>query len=132
LSDINVLVKHLSENSDKLKNAAEKSMVCIFSPSCAFTDISCNGGLSSSYIATKESEVVVERKLLFLKEQMEYRLVCNNVQPMRQLLMFQSQKQSSFMIQLKSLVALGQSAYMNQILTFASQATCGIIHQKPF
>jgi len=44
LSDINVLVKHLSENSDKLKNAAEKSMVCIFSPSCAFTDISCNGG----------------------------------------------------------------------------------------
>lgn len=64
-----MLEKHLFENSYKLMNTAEKAMVRLFSPYPTFTVISCNGGESSSYIAAK---VVAERKLICLKEQMEY------------------------------------------------------------
>jgi len=71
LSELNALARHLSENSDQLRNTTEKAMVHLFSPSPTFTVISCNGGdgvASSSYAAAKESKVVVERKLLCLKE----------------------------------------------------------------
>ena len=67
-----MLVRYLSENSDQLRNTAIKAMVHLFSPSPTFTDISCNGGGSSSYAAAKESKVVMKRKLLCLKEQMDY------------------------------------------------------------
>jgi hypothetical protein len=70
-----VLVRYLSENSDQLRNTAIKAMVHLFSPSPTFTNISCNGGdgvASSSYAAAKESKVVMKRKLLCLKEQMDY------------------------------------------------------------
>ncbi len=49
-------------------------MVCLFSPSPTFIDISTSGGggESYSYKAAKESKVVMERKLLCVKEQIEY------------------------------------------------------------
>jgi hypothetical protein len=75
LTELNVLARHLSENSAKLMNTAEIAMVHLFSPYPTFTDISCNGGdgvASSSYAAAKECKVFVERKLLCLKEQMDY------------------------------------------------------------
>jgi len=77
LSELYVLARHLSENSDQLRNTAEKAMVHLFSPSPTFTDISCNasdGVSSSSYAVAKASKVVVERKLLCLKEQMDYHI----------------------------------------------------------
>jgi hypothetical protein len=54
------------------RDVSEKDMVHLFSPSPTFTDISCNGGGSSSYAAAKESKVAVDSKLLCLKEQMDY------------------------------------------------------------
>ncbi len=49
-------------------------MVRLFSPYPTFTDISISGGggESYSYKAAKESKVVMERKLLCIKEQIEY------------------------------------------------------------
>jgi hypothetical protein len=52
---IDMLTKHLADNSDRLTNEKEKAMVHLFSPSPTFTDISCSGGGESpSYIAAKE------------------------------------------------------------------------------
>ena len=46
-------------------------MVRLFSPSPTFTDIS-SSNESSSLAAGKETKIVVERKLLCLKEQIEF------------------------------------------------------------
>jgi hypothetical protein len=71
---IDMLMKRLSDNSDRLTNETEKAMVRLFSPSPTFTDISNSGGggESYSYLAARESKVVMERKLLCVKEQIEY------------------------------------------------------------
>jgi hypothetical protein len=72
LSQIDLLTRRLSENSDRLTNTTEKAMVRLFSPSPTFTDVSSSVNETASYVAAKEVKVVVERKLLCLKEQIEY------------------------------------------------------------
>jgi hypothetical protein len=72
MSQIDMLSRHLSENSDRLTSTTEKVMVCLFSPSPTFTDISSSVNETASYVAAKEDKVVVERKLLCPKEQIEY------------------------------------------------------------
>jgi hypothetical protein len=47
-------------------------MVRLFSPSPSFTDVSSSVNETASYVAAKEVKVVVERKLLCLKEQIDY------------------------------------------------------------
>ena len=73
LSQIDLLTRRLSENSDRLTNTTEKAMVGLFSPSPTFTDVSASvSNKTSSYVAAKERKVDSERKLLFLKEQIDY------------------------------------------------------------
>jgi hypothetical protein len=51
----------------------EKAMVRFFPPSPTFTDVSASvTNETSSYVTAKERKVDSERKLLFLKEQIEY------------------------------------------------------------
>jgi hypothetical protein len=72
LSQIDMLNRCLSYNSDRSTTMMEKVMVHLFSPSPTFTEVSGAGNDSDPYVAAKESKVVVERKRLCLKEQMEY------------------------------------------------------------
>jgi len=68
LSQIDLLTRRLSENSDRLTNTTEKAMVRLFSPSPTFTDVSASvSNETSSYVAAKERKVDSERKLLFLR-----------------------------------------------------------------
>jgi hypothetical protein len=71
LSQIDLLTHHLSDNSDRLTATTEKAMVRLFSPSPTFIEVS-GGNDASSLAAAKEAKVVVERKLLCLKEQIEF------------------------------------------------------------
>jgi hypothetical protein len=71
LSQIDLLMRRLSENSDRLTSTTEKAMVRLFLPSPTFMDVS-TAGTESAYVATKECKVTVERKLLCVKEQIEY------------------------------------------------------------
>ena len=71
LSQIDLLTRRLSDNSDRLTATTEKAIVRLFSPSPTFTDIS-SSNESSSLAAAKETKIVVERKLLCLKEQIEF------------------------------------------------------------
>jgi hypothetical protein len=64
LSQIDVLTWRLSENSDRLTTMTEKVMVRLFSPSPTITEVSDAGDDAASYVAAKESKVIVERKLL--------------------------------------------------------------------
>jgi len=66
------LLPNSSQRSDRLTNTTEKAMVRLFSPSPTFTDVSSSVNETASYVAAKEVKVVVERKLLCLKEQIEY------------------------------------------------------------
>jgi hypothetical protein len=70
-SQIDLLTRRLSENSDRHTSTTEKAMVHLFSPSPTFTDVS-TVGTESAYVAAKECKVTVERKLLCVKEQIEY------------------------------------------------------------
>jgi len=73
LAQIDLLTRRLSENSDRLTSTTEKAMVRLFSPSPTFTDVSASvTNETSSYVTAKERKVDSERKLLFLKEQIEY------------------------------------------------------------
>jgi len=73
LTQIDLLTRRLSNNSDRLTSMTEKAMVRLFSPSPTFTDVSASvNNDAASYIAAKEKKVDSERKLLFLKEQIEY------------------------------------------------------------
>jgi hypothetical protein len=73
LTQIDLLTRRLSNNSDRLTSMTEKAMVRLFSPSPTFTDVSTSvNNDTASYIAAKEKKVDSERKLLFLKEQIEY------------------------------------------------------------
>ena len=72
LSQIDLLTRRrLSENSDRLTSTTEKVMVRLISPCPTFTDVS-TVGTESAYVAAKECKVTVERKLLCVKEQIEY------------------------------------------------------------
>jgi hypothetical protein len=63
LSQIDLLTRRLSENSDRLTNTTEKAMVRLFSPSPTFTDVSASvSNETSSYVAGKERKVDSERK----------------------------------------------------------------------
>ena len=65
------LEKYLSDNSDRLTATTDKAMVRLFSPSPTFTEVSGSND-ASSLAGAKEAKVVVERKLLCLKEQIEF------------------------------------------------------------
>jgi hypothetical protein len=47
-------------------------MVCLFLSSPTFTEISNASDETASYVVAKERKVVMERKLLCVKEQIEY------------------------------------------------------------
>jgi len=59
LSQIDLLTRRLSDNSDRLTATTEKAMVRLFSPSLTFTEVS-GGNDASSLAAAKEAKVVVE------------------------------------------------------------------------
>jgi len=65
LSQIDVVTRHLSDNSDRLTTTMEKVMVCLFSPSPTFTEVSGAGiMMQTPMLQQKKVKVVVERKLL--------------------------------------------------------------------
>jgi hypothetical protein len=72
LSQIDLLVRRLSDNSDRLTSTTEKAMVRLLSPSPTFTDVSTAGTETASYVTAKEYKVTMERKLLCVNEQIEY------------------------------------------------------------
>jgi hypothetical protein len=73
LTQIDLLTRRLSDNSDRLMSTTEKAMIQLFSPSPTFTDVSKSvNNDTASCIAAKEKKVDSERKLLFIKEQIEY------------------------------------------------------------
>jgi len=59
LSQIDLLTRRLSDNSDRLTATTEKAMVRLFSPSPTFTEVSGSND-ASSLAAAKEAKVVVE------------------------------------------------------------------------
>jgi hypothetical protein len=71
MSQIDMLSRHLFENSDRLTSTREKGMVCLFSPSPTFTDVISSVNETAPYVTAKEDKVAVERKLLCPKEQIE-------------------------------------------------------------
>ena len=61
LSQIDVVTRHLSDNSDRLTTTMEKVMVCLFSPSPTFTEVSGAGiMMQTPMLQQKKVKVVVE------------------------------------------------------------------------
>jgi len=57
LSQIDLLTRRLSDNSDRLTATTEKAMVRLFSPSPTFTDVSCSNESSSQRKLKSSSNV---------------------------------------------------------------------------
>jgi hypothetical protein len=80
--DIQNLTKKIADSAEGLCEDTQKAITRLFSPSPTYSDVSFNaksGGVSdsiavsSSYNSAKEDKLIVERKLLCIKEQMKFR-----------------------------------------------------------